>query len=104
MLIEATQRPLTVRFPDQEILLEPGKPVDLPMDRARRLLAKAGAKVRVVDPMRPEGACWTCGSRSFWISSSDRIICAMCHPPAVPEFVVDWLEVAGDDAGREVWR
>lgn len=48
MLVEAIGRPLTYRWPAGEIRLEPGKPVALPDERARKLLEKAPGKVRLV--------------------------------------------------------
>ena len=51
MLIEATVKPLTYRWPGGEVRLEPGKPVDLPQERAERILAKASGKVRAIQPM-----------------------------------------------------
>lgn len=50
MLIEAVGKPLTYRWPDGEVRLEPGKPVALPDERARKLLQKAPSKVRMVPP------------------------------------------------------
>ena len=47
MLIEAT-KPLRVRLPQGELNLEPGKPVEMADEQARRLLVKARGKVRVV--------------------------------------------------------
>ena len=38
----------TYRWPGGEVHLEPGKPIDLPDDRAQRLLSKAPGKVRMV--------------------------------------------------------
>lgn len=48
MLIEAVKRPITYRWPGQEVQLIPGSPVDLPDERARRLLFNFPGKVRVV--------------------------------------------------------
>lgn len=49
MLLEATDRPIKVRLRDgREIVLRPGEPVEIEEARARWLLAKAGAKVRVL--------------------------------------------------------
>ena len=48
MLIEAITHPITYRWPGGEIRLEPGKPVELPDDRAHKLLAKARHKVQVI--------------------------------------------------------
>ena len=51
MKLEAIEGPVLYRWPGGEVRLEPGKPVDLPDDRARRVLAKAGtAKVRAIAP------------------------------------------------------
>ena len=54
MLIEATGKPFTYRWPDGEVRLEFGRPVELPEDRARKLLAKAPSKVRVVASLAVE--------------------------------------------------
>ncbi len=50
MILEALEL-LTYRWPDGEVRLEPGKPVSLPDERARRLLAKAQGKVRPVETL-----------------------------------------------------
>jgi hypothetical protein len=50
MLIEAVAKPLTYRWPAGEVRLLPGQPINLPAERARKLLARAGSKVRVVTP------------------------------------------------------
>ena len=47
MLIEAT-KPLLIRFATREIHLTPGTPVEIPTPQARRLLLKAGGKIREV--------------------------------------------------------
>ena len=51
MLIEAVTKPLTYRWPGGEVRLEPGKPVRLPDDRARRLIEKAAGRVRITAPV-----------------------------------------------------
>ena len=40
----------TYRWPGGEVRFEPGIPVDLPDDRARRVLSKAPGRVRVIAP------------------------------------------------------
>lgn len=55
MLIEAVDHPILCRFPGGEIRLEPGKPIDVPDERAKRLLNKAGNKVRMVIPTIQHG-------------------------------------------------
>src|SRR5262245_20568240 len=47
MLIEAT-KPLLIKFATGDIRLTPGTPVEIPTAQARRLLLKAGGKVREV--------------------------------------------------------
>lgn len=56
MLIEAIGKPLTYRWPGGEVHLEPGTPIDLPDDRAQRLLSKAPGKVRMVPPAIAAGS------------------------------------------------
>lgn len=62
MLIEAIQGPITYRWPGQEVHLVPGTPVDLPDERARRLLVKAQGKVRIVMASQ-NGENWLIGWR-----------------------------------------
>ena len=50
MLIEATERPFIYQWPGGEIRLEPGRPVSLPDDRARKLLARVGSRAKEVQP------------------------------------------------------
>jgi len=52
MTVECVGAPFTYRWPDGEVHLSRGRPVDLPDDRAARLLAKAPGWVRVVEPMK----------------------------------------------------
>lgn len=48
MTVECVGEGFTYRWPGGEVRLEPGKPIDLPVDRAQRLLAKAPGRVRVL--------------------------------------------------------
>ena len=50
MLVEAIDKPMCYRWPEGEVQLMPGQPVDLPESRALRLLQKAPGKVRIVPP------------------------------------------------------
>jgi hypothetical protein len=52
MLVEAIDKPMCYRWPEGEVQLMPGQPVDLPESRALRLLKKAPGKVRLV-PSKP---------------------------------------------------
>ena len=40
--------------------------------------------------------CYACKSSRFWRSIHGRIVCAVCHPPASPELVKEWI---GPSAG-----
>jgi hypothetical protein len=48
MKVECIGKGFVYTWPGGEIHLEPGKPVDLPDARAKRLLQKAGNRVRLV--------------------------------------------------------
>jgi hypothetical protein len=63
MLIEAVDHPIRYRFPGGEIRLEPGRPVEVEPERAAKLLARAGAKVRAITPVMHPGdrITWTRG-------------------------------------------
>ena len=50
MLIEAVDHPILYKWPQGEIRLKPGKPVEVPEDRGQKVLAKCGGKVRKVSP------------------------------------------------------
>ncbi len=92
MLLEAVDCPIRYRLADgHEIRLELGKPVELPAERARKLLRKAHGKVRAIPPVLP-GACWACGQARYWLSVHDVLVCGTCHPPAHASLVVEWLE------------
>ena len=52
MRIECIGPPFTYRWPTGEVRLVPGHPVELPKDRAVRLLEKAPGRCRVVEPMK----------------------------------------------------
>lgn len=56
MIIECIGSPFTYRWPTGEVRLEPGKPVELPDARAKRLLDKAPGKVRVITPAVQAGS------------------------------------------------
>jgi hypothetical protein len=49
MTIECVGSPFTYRWPTGEVRLVPGQPVELPDDRAARLLEKVPGRVRVVE-------------------------------------------------------
>ena len=42
---------------------------------------------------RMEGACHTCQNTRFWFSVHRALICTVCHPPAAPSLVVEWIEI-----------
>jgi hypothetical protein len=53
LLIESV-KPLKVNLPTGEVHLTPGVPVELPIEQAQRLLAKAHGKVRTVPRTKPD--------------------------------------------------
>jgi len=41
---------------------------------------------------RREGACFACKSTHFWLSVHGSLVCGVCHPPADPSLVSEWIE------------
>ncbi|CAI4032324.1 hypothetical protein DNFV4_02754 [Nitrospira tepida] len=90
MRLEAVGQPIRYRWPGGEIVLIPGQPVEVEPDRARRILAKLGDRVRPVglpqpgDPIRWDSPLFgTCegevlatypdGSVLVWHPATDRL-------------------------------
>lgn len=48
MKVECVGKGFVYTWPGGQVTLEPGKPIDLPEERANRLLKKAGNRVRLV--------------------------------------------------------
>lgn len=42
--------------------------------------------------LQPDGTCWCCKGSRWWLSVYGVLVCATCHPPAVPELVARWLD------------
>lgn len=84
MKLEAIGKPFIYRWPGGEVRLEPGKPIDLPADRAAKLLARASGRVRqvesegavVIEPAAPNAR------PVFWQRADGSIV-----GPAQPEFL-----------------
>jgi len=75
MRLEAIGIAFTYKWPGGEVHLEPGKPIDLPDERAQRLLSKAPGKVRIVSATFQAGAriAWTRGDGSTQTGRVDLI-------------------------------
>jgi hypothetical protein len=62
MLLEATGKPICYRWPGGEVVLTPGRPMELPEDRAWRLLERAPGRVRVINTLPTindiQAGCW----------------------------------------------
>ena len=57
------------------------------------------AKPAVLARLREEHAatpakivCYACKTSSFWRSIHGPVVCAVCHPPAKPDLVAEWLD------------
>jgi len=94
MLIEAVGRPIRYRWPGGEVRLQPGRPVTLDDERAKKILLKCGPKVRKVEPDWEER--WReIAQLTFGFEESDP------HTPQVKRLVI-LLDQAffGDDLGQ----
>jgi len=50
MIIEAVTKPIKYQWPEGEILLEPGKPIQVDPNRGLKVLTRCGVKVREIKP------------------------------------------------------
>lgn len=50
MILDCTGESFIYRWPAGEVHFEPGKPIDMPDERAQRVLSKAPGRVRVIAP------------------------------------------------------
>src|SRR5690348_4704114 len=80
MKLEAIGKLFVYRWPGGEVRLEPGKPVELPPERAAKLLARASGRVHQVDAQelvliqsatRPDSSPLT---PVYWERSSGEIV------------------------------
>jgi hypothetical protein len=108
MLIEAVDHPIRYRFPGGEIRLEPGRPVEVEPERAAKLLARAGAKVRAITPIMHPGdrISWTRGDLTVQHGivdvvhlDTDRQAWAFCTLPDGRWCAVNTKYIHGDDGG-----
>lgn len=53
MKLEAIGKPFTYQWPGGQIRFEPGRVIDVPEDRAVRIMAKVPGRVRPVEPVKP---------------------------------------------------
>lgn len=86
-MIEAIT-PLRVKTSTGTVRLVPGAPLEMPDHQGAKLLQKARGKVRRL----PAGACYCCGSTRWWLSVHHALACPVCHPPAAPDLVKEWIE------------
>lgn len=53
---------------------------------------RPGVRRSILSQLREDGRCYCCGGNRFWLSEADNIICGVCHPPAFPEIVREWIK------------
>jgi ferredoxin len=63
-------------------------------DRLRNRAAYEAQQARTPQVNRDPDACLSCGSRRRWRSIHGVTICVVCHPPASPELVAEWIREA----------
>lgn len=78
MTIECIGSPFTYRWPEGEVRLVPGHPVELSDDRAARLLEKAPGRVRLVKADKKNGSHLT-GQIVTWDSPLFGVLSATVH-------------------------
>jgi hypothetical protein len=78
MTLECIGSPFTYRWPEGEVRLVPGRPVDLPDHRAARLLEKAPGRVRLVRATKKSAGTLT-GQIVTWDSPLFGVLSATVH-------------------------
>lgn len=73
MRIEAVGKSFIYRWPDGEVHLQVGVPIDLPDERAKRLLSKAGNRVRLVSIQSGDLVAWTRADKTTPIGLVDFV-------------------------------
>ena len=50
------------------------------------------ARLRTEDATTPANVvCYSCKTSSFWRSIRGPLVCGLCHPPASPKLVEEWI-------------
>ncbi|MDN5940622.1 MAG: hypothetical protein L0H94_01965 [Nitrospira sp.] len=77
MTVECIGEGFLYRSPGGEVRLEPGTPIDLPDERAKRLIMKARGRVRVIPPaVQPGGTiAWVRVNGTIQTGTVDWIHC-----------------------------
>ncbi len=44
--------------------------------------------------------CYACKSSRFWRSIHGSVVCAVCHPPADPSLVLEWIDTPSRELGQ----
>jgi hypothetical protein len=76
-------------------------------EHLRALEAGAGpgpAEVALPASLHRNGSCYACGGSRWWLSVHGALVCATCHPPAVPELVARWVEAQEAAAFKKAAR
>ena len=63
----------------------------------KAMKAEVLATIRRPAPPRPVKSitCYSCRGGRFWISVHGVTVCTVCHPPADPSFVAEWITSDG---------
>ncbi len=96
MRLEAIGKAFLYRWPGGEVRLEPGKPIELPPDRAAKLMARASGRIRqveleksvLIEPAAPN-------ARPVWWEDANGLLCG----PAIPEY----LAKTGGSLSEHFW-
>jgi TubC N-terminal docking domain len=81
ILSELASRGVTVRVVGDMLKLKPADALDSALlERVRVHKPEILAALRAKDPSMPTAPCRACGSRLFWRSIHNVLICFRCHP------------------------
>ncbi len=74
-------------------------PVGALSSELREVLRRQKWSLLALLERRPEGACYICSGTRYWLSVYHALVCGICHPPADPSLVAEWIELPNE--GRD---
>jgi hypothetical protein len=78
-------------YPSENQCNTAAPPSETPDDRCSVAAISEGVHTHPSNDRETPSQCPSCGGAKFWRSVSGKVVCAVCHPPAVPTLVAEWI-------------
>ncbi len=92
LLRELTRRRVVLSIGRGRKRLHVSAPVGALSSELREVLRRQKWSLLALLERRPEGGCYACHGTRYWLSIHQALICGVCHPPAYPSLVAEWIE------------